>query len=163
MMGAELHVQAGVWVNGREHAALFMEGESLDRANGGGVMSDALHRVVLARGLHLTTDLDHLDFRPVHGWRVWLDDARTVTLEWPRFRPLFDHAPLDLPEDWTQAAKDEGFVVLFAGYGMGIHEHLGDGESHPVRHLQHAAEMGALASGVVPVSTTPMPVQQLVL
>lgn len=161
MIGCELHVQAGVWQNHGDHAALFMEGEAPDRANGGGPMPDALYRVALARGLHLTTDLEHLDFRPLHGWHVWIDDQNTVTLQWPRFRPLLDHAPLDLPEEWTTAAKSEGYVVLFAGYALGMHEHTTDHAAHPAEHLEHAAEIGALASGVVPVSTTPMPLQHL--
>jgi hypothetical protein len=158
VVGCELHVQAGVWDH---HGALFMEGEAPDRSNGGGLMADALYRVVLARGLHLTTDLAHLNWRPVHGWRVWIDDENAVTLQWPRFRPLLEHVPLELPEEWSVAAKSDGYVVLFAGYELGMHQHTRDGDSHPLTHLEHAAEVGALASGVVPVSTTPMPAQHL--
>jgi hypothetical protein len=155
MKGCALHVQAGVWDNHHSHAALFMEGEAPDRRNGGGLMADALYRAVLARGLHLTTDLDHLDARPVHGWWVSIDDTGALTLEWPRFNPLLEHAPVDLPEEWRLHAKEDGYVILFAGYELGMCEHAEDGDSHPLAHLEHAAECGALASGVVPLRTAP--------
>lgn len=157
MSGGMLHVQAGVWENHHPHAVLCMEGESPDRHNGGGLMADALYRVVLAKGLHLTTDLDHLDPRPVHGWWVSVDDAGTLTLEWPRFHPLLEHAPIDLSEDWRLRAKTDGYMILFAGYALG----LWNGDGHSLAHLEHAAEMGTLASGVVPIRTTPVPVQHL--
>ena len=163
MSSCVLHVQAGVWQNHHNHAAMFMEGEAPDPRNGGGLMADALYRVALARGLHLTTDLDHLDPRPVHGWWVSIDDEGALTLEWPRFQPLIEHAPVDLPEEWRLLAKTDGFVVLFAGYALGMWEHANDGEGHALGHLEEAAEMGALASGVVPLRTTPAPVQHLVL
>lgn len=164
MNGSELHVQAGLWQsNGHRRAALFMEGEAPDRSNGGGLMIDALYRVALARGLHLTTDLDHLDWRPVRGWRVWVDDDGSITVGWPHFHPLLEHTPLDLPHDWLTLAGDDGFVVIFAGYALGMHEHVRDGASHPLEHLEHAAEMGALTSGVVPVSTEPAPAHHLTL
>ena len=161
MSGCALHVQAAVWQNHRQHAALFMEGEAPDRRNGGGMVADALYRVTLARGLHLTTDLDHLDTRPVHGWWVSIDDHGALTLEWPRLQPLLEHAPVDLPEEWRLLAKSEGHVVLFAGYALGMWEHADDGESHPIAQLEHAAEMGTLASGVVSLRTTPAPVHHL--
>lgn len=161
MSAGLLHVQAAVWQNHHPHAALFMEGEAPDRSNGGGLMADALYRVALARGLHLTTDLLHLDPRPVHGWWLSIDDDGALTLEWPRFHPLIEHAPVDLPEDWRLLAKSDGFVILFAGYALGMWEHADDGDGHALANVEHAAELGALASGVVPVRTTPVPVQHL--
>lgn len=161
MSAGLLHVQAAVWQNHHPHAALFMEGEAPDRSNGGGLMADALYRVTLARGLHLTTDLHHLDPRPVHGWWLSIEDGGALTLEWPRFHPLIEHAPVDLPEDWRLLAKSDGFVILFAGYALGMWEHAENGDGHALAHVEHAAEMGSLASGVVPVRTTPAPVQHL--
>ncbi|HEV2782072.1 MAG TPA: hypothetical protein VGX25_21995 [Actinophytocola sp.] len=154
-MSGTLHVQAGVWGNhGGSRAVLCMEGEAADRANGGGVTVDALYRAVLGRGLHLTTDLEHLDPRPIPGWWVWIDPDGAVTLEWPRFRPLLEHVPLDLPGGWRRVADDEHAVVVFVGYGLG---------EHPLRELEHAARTGALASGVVPVRPGPPGSQHLVL
>lgn len=155
MKGCALHVQAAVWENHHPHAALCMEGEAPDRRNGGGLVADALYRVVLAKGLHLTTDLDHLDTRPLHGWWVSVDDTGALTLEWPKFHPLLEHAPLDLPEEWRLIAKNDGYVILFAGYSLGMWEHARDGDSHPLQHLEHAAETGHLASGVVSMRTRP--------
>jgi hypothetical protein len=143
MNGCALHIQAGVWQNhGDNHAVLCMEGEAPDQTNGGGLVEDALYRVALARGLHLTTDLEHLDLRPTPGWHVSVDPDGALTLEWPRFRPLFEHAPVELPGGWLAVANGEHFVLLFVGYGLG---------DHPLQNLPHAAETGALASGVVEV------------
>jgi hypothetical protein len=143
MNRSALHVQAGVWANHvASHAVLLMEGEAPDRHNGGGLMADALYRAALTTGLKLTTDLEHLDLRPIPGWWVWVDPDGTLTLEWPRFRPLLEHVPLDLPRGWKRVADDDHFVLVFVGYGLG---------EHPMTELEHAAETGALASGVVPV------------
>ena len=90
-----------------------------------------------------------------------MDDDGTLTLEWPRFHPLIEHAPVELPEDWRLLAKSDQFIVLFAGYALGMWEHAADGEGHPLGRLEHAAEMGTLASGVVPLLTTPAPPQHL--
>ncbi len=148
-MNSEFHVQASLW---HGHAVLFLEGEAQDRRNGGGMLEDALYQVALARGLRLTTDLEHLDLRPVQAWRVVIDDDQLVTLEWPHHRPLFDHIPLDLPDGWLSTATETGTVLLFAGFGLGMHEHAHDGESHPLRHVARAAYTGALATGAVTVS-----------
>jgi hypothetical protein len=148
-----LHAQASLWDNhhGRQVPVLFMEGEAADRTNGGGMLPDALYRVALARGLRFTTDLDHLDPRPVHGWRLRVDGDRSLTLEWPHFRPLLNHIPLDLPNGWMTAAAESGQAILFVGYGLGMRSVNGNG--HTAEHLGHAAETGALASGIVPVLT----------
>lgn len=162
MNTGELHVQAGFWENhASRYAALYMEGEARDRSNGEGMAADALYRVALARGLRLTTDLDHLDRRPVPGWRVRIDDGFSLgsvaqrqpmlTLEWPGFWPLLLDAPLSLPPGWLPAAAGDGLVLVFVGYGLGLHEHRHDGEAHTVTHLRHVAEAGALASGAVSV------------
>lgn len=143
MTGA-LHVQAGVWENhGGSHAVLCMEGEAPDPTNGGGVIADALYRVALACGLRHTTDLDNLDLRPTPGWSITVDRGGALTLEWPQFRPLFEHVPVELPDGWLTVADGDEFVLVFVGYGLG---------EHPISNLQHAAEVGALAAGVVPVN-----------
>ena len=147
-MNSEVHVQAGLW---RGNAVLFMEGEARDRRTGG-VLEDALYQVALARGLRLTTDLAHLDHRPVRAWRVVVDDEHRVTLRWPHHRPLFDGIPLDLPDGWLATAGETGAVLLFVGHGLGMREHAHDGESHPGRHVAHAAYTGALAAGAARVS-----------
>ncbi|MGB3442481.1 MAG: hypothetical protein WBA97_27385 [Actinophytocola sp.] len=148
-MNSELHVQAGLW---HGNAVLFLEGEAPDRRTGGGMAEDALYQVALRGGLRLTTDLALLDPRPVRAWRVVIDDDHQVTLEWPHHRPLFDHIPLDLPEGWLPTATETGVVLLFAGYGLSMREHATDGESHPLRHMEHVAYTGALAAGAVRVS-----------
>lgn len=150
--GSELHAQASIWDNhGHRDPVLVMEGEAKDRTNGGGVMPDALYRAVLNRGLRLTTDLEHLDPRPVPGWRMRIGDDHAVTLEWPHFWPLLQHAPLDLPEEWMRVVKGRGSITVFVGYGLGMCEHCNDGAAHPLEHLEHVAETGALAAGMVPV------------
>ncbi|TQJ01731.1 hypothetical protein [Amycolatopsis cihanbeyliensis] len=121
----------------------------MDRSNGGAVAVDALHRVVLANGLRLTTDLDHLDPRPVRAWRVVVDDAGRVTVEWPPFHPLFDHASIDLPAGWLPSAVDVGSVRLFVGYDLGLHEQAGLGPAPVTGRVERAAYTGALASGAV--------------
>lgn len=148
-MKNELHIQASLW---HGHAVLFLEGEAQDRRNGGGMIEEALYQVALGRGLRLTTDLEHLDLRPVRAWRVRINNDHLVTLEWPHHHPLFEHIPLDLPNAWLPTATEEGLALLFAGYGLGMHEHAHDGESHPLDHLEHAAYTGALAAGAVSVS-----------
>lgn len=39
---------------------------------------------------------------------------------------------------------------MFVGYGLGLHEHAGNGAAHPVARMRRVAETGALAAGVVP-------------
>jgi len=148
-MNSEFHVQASLW---HGHAVLFMEGEARNRRRGSDMIEDALYQVTLGRGLRLTTDLEHLDLTPMQAWRVVIDDDHLVTLVWPHHRPLFEHIPLDLPDGWLPTATEAGTVLLFAGYGLGMHEHAHDGESHPLRHVAHAAYTGALAAGAVTVS-----------
>jgi hypothetical protein len=149
MSSCKLHVQASLWETGADRTpVLVMEGEAADRDNGGDLLPDALYRVVLARGLHLTTDLVHLDQRPVLGWRLRIEPDSTMTLTWPRFHPLLDHAPLDLPKGWLRLAAIAGQIQLFVGYHLG----MADGtQAHPLTHLEHAAESGALVSGALPV------------
>lgn len=49
MHGSELPARASVWNHGRGSlAALVMEGEAVDRSNGGAPVADALYRVVEA-------------------------------------------------------------------------------------------------------------------
>lgn len=55
-------------------------------------------------------------------------------------------------EDWREAATDTGVVLVFAGHGLGLHEHAGDGHAHTTRHLRDAAEDGLLAAGAVAVA-----------
>jgi hypothetical protein len=150
MNGNELHAKACVWEenSGVRIAVLVMEGEAIDWVNGGGVAFDALYRVVLARGLHLTTDLDHRDRRPLPGWRVRVDDDRTVTIDWPRLHPLVDHAPVDLPRGWLRTAIGTGTVELVVGYGLGLRDDTYRGLSQ----VEHAAEIGSIAAGTVPLT-----------
>jgi hypothetical protein len=144
MNGSELHAQAGVWHYHRTGiAALFMEGEAADRAPG------ALYRVVLGSGLRLTTDLDHLVSQPIPGWRLVIDRDERITLTWPRFHPLLDHAPVDLPSGWRGLATGSGMVEVFVGHRLGLHEHAGG--TPPLPSLVRAAESGALAAGMVRV------------
>jgi hypothetical protein len=150
MSGAELHAKACVWEenSGVRIAVLVMEGEAIDWANGGAVATDALYRVVLARGLHLTTDLDHRDRRPLRGWRVRIDEDRAVTIDWPRLRPLVDHAPVELPRGWLRTAIGTGRVELVVGYGLGLRDDTYGG----LLRVERAAEIGSIAAGTVPLS-----------
>lgn len=149
----ELHVQAAIWTDHEDwrFAVLFMEGEAPDRANGG-VLADALYAVALARGLHMTTDPERLPLRPVPGWRIHLDVGAAITLEWPHFTPLLASAPVKPPDGWREAATDTGVVLVFAGHGLGLNEHAGDGHAHATRHLRDVAEDGLLAAGAVVVA-----------
>lgn len=89
MPGTELHVQAALWTdNGWRFAVLILEGEAADKANGGAPRVDALHAAVRARGLPMTTDLDHIALRTIPGWRVRIGKAATISLEWPHHQPL---------------------------------------------------------------------------
>lgn len=145
----ELHVQGGLWVDhGWRIPVLYMEGEAPDQANGA-LMADALYAVVRARGLRLTTDPDHLFLRPVPGWRIEVDERGAITVRWPHFTPLLAAAPVKLPDGWREAAADLGVVVLFAGYGLGLHDHHADGNGHAITRLSEAAMAGTLASGAV--------------
>lgn len=147
---AELHVQAAVWTShNQRYAALFMEGEAPDRANGGAPLVDALYSVALARGLRMTTDPGQLGLRPVPGWRIRVAPSGAITLEWPHFTPLLAETPVTLPDGWRDVATDTGVVLVFAGRGLGLHEHAGDGVAHAARHLRAAAEDGMLAGGAV--------------
>jgi hypothetical protein len=136
----------GHWSRDTNLAVLVMEGESTNRTNGGAPVVDALYMAVLTRGLGLATDLDHLDLRPVLGWRVVVDKAGAVTVEWPHTHPLIHAAPVDLPTGWLEAAADLRLVVVVAGYGLNLAapapEMLGT-------RLERAAENGALAAGAV--------------
>lgn len=150
---AELHVQAAVWAdNDRRYAVLFMEGEAPDRAHGDGPRVDALYTVARARGLRMTTDPELLELRPVPGWHIRIAASGAITLEWPHFTPLLAEAPLTLPDGWREAATDTGLVLVFAGQGLGLHEHAADGQAHPSDHLRAAAEDGMLAGGAVAVA-----------
>lgn len=154
MIDTELHVQASLWKHGRSHdtdlAVLVMEGEAPDRTNGGGALvEDALFRVALARGLALATDLDHLDLRPVPGWRVVIDEAGAVTLEWPQPHPLLSAAPVDLPPGWVAAATEPRMVVVLAGYGLGLSGPVSD---LLAARLARAAYTGDLAAGAINLS-----------
>lgn len=143
MSNSELHVEAGLW---HGMAVLVMEGEATDRT--GRHRTDALYRVVLARGLRLTTDVDLLDPRPVRGWRLVVADAGAVTLTWPHHSPLLSAAPLDLPPGWREAVAVREVVTVFAGYGLGMHRPA----AQPLRHLHTAATRGALAAARVSAS-----------
>jgi hypothetical protein len=162
MIGTALHVKASLWrhchvraSHDTDIAALVMEGEVPDRGNGGGPVADALYWAVLARGLGLAMDLDELDLRPVRGWHVHVGSG-ALTLGWPHLHPLLETAPVELPPGWLEAATDLGFVLVTAGYGLGLsaNGHLGD-------RLARAARAGALAAGAVlvvdPVETLPSP------
>lgn len=46
--------------------------------------------------------------------------------------PLLADVPLGLPEGWLRSAIQHGLVLLFAGYGLGLHEHADNGPAHPV-------------------------------
>jgi hypothetical protein len=152
MTGSELHAQAAIWRHHRgPEAALFMEGEAPDRAADGAVAVDALYRVALARGLRLATDLDRLSLQPVPGWRILVGDSGAITLAWPHARSLLHQAPLDLPSGWRPLAEEHGAVVVFVGYGFGLHEHSGDGYAHPAARLEHLVQDGAVAAGAVSV------------
>lgn len=151
-MRTELHVQAAVWtVHERRWAVLFLEGEAPDRAHGG-MRADALAAAVRGRGLRLVTDPDYLSVRPIPGWRIRLHEGDTITLEWPHFSPLLSAASVPLPDGWRDAAEDLGAVVLFAGRGLGLHDHAGDGLAHPTQHLRAAAEQGDVVGGTVPLA-----------
>lgn len=149
----ELHVQAAVWTDqDQRFPVLFMEGEAPDRAHGGVPLVDAIYTVARARGMRMTTDPELLPLRPLPGWRIRIADFGTITLEWPHFTPLLEDAPLTLPKGWRDAATDTGIVLVFAGRGLGLHEHAGDGHAHPSEHLRAAAEDGTLAGGAVAVA-----------
>lgn len=149
---AELHVQAAVWTDQDERfPVLFMEGEAPDRAHGGAPLVDALYMVARARGMRMTSDPEQLPLRPLPGWRIRIGEFGTITLEWPHFTPLLEEAPLTLPKGWRDAATDTGVVLVFAGRGLGLHEHAVDGHAHPSEHLRAAAEEGTLAGGAVVV------------
>jgi hypothetical protein len=152
MDGTELHAKACVWEenSGVRIAVLVMEGEAIDWVNGGSVAADALYRATLARGLHLTTDLDHRDRRPLRGWQVRVDEDRTVTIDWPRLRPLVDHAPLELPRGWLRTAIMAGRVELVVGYGLGLRDDTYGG----LARVERAAEIGSVASGTLTLSCT---------
>lgn len=150
---AELHVQAAVWTHhDQRYPVLFMEGEAADRAHGGVPLVDALYTVTRARGLRLTTDPELLPLRPVPGWHISIAESGAITLEWPHFTPLLAEAQLALPDAWREAATDTGIVLVFAGRGLGLHEHAGDGHAHASEHLLAAARDGMLAGGAVAVA-----------
>lgn len=136
----------GHWSRDTNLAVLVMEGEAADRTNGGPPVVDALYLAVLTRGLGLATDLDHLDLRPVQGWRVLVDASCAVTVEWPHVHPLIHAAPVDLPPGWLEAAADLRLVVVVAGYGL----HLATPAPEVLgARLERAAQSGALAAGAV--------------
>lgn len=153
MIGTELHVQASLWKHRRTRdtdlAVLVMEGEAPDRTNGGAPVEDALFRVALAQGLGLATDLDHLDLRPVPGWRVVIDEAGAVTVEWPQPHPLLYAAPVDLPPGWVEAATEPRLVIVLAGYGLGLSL---PGSDLLAARLAKAAYAGDLAGGAINLS-----------
>lgn len=176
MVGTELHVRASLWKHcwireRRDHAGraivpsghghldrdtdlavLVMEGEAPDRTNGGAPVRDALYRAVQARGLAMTTDLDHLDLRPRVGWRVVVGAADAITVEWPHAHPLLYTALVDLPVGWLDAATELRVVVVVAGYGLSL---SASGAEHLAPRLERAARAGALAAGAV-TSTGPV-------
>lgn len=150
---AELHAQAAVWIqHDWRFAVLLMEGEAPDRANGGQPRVDGLYSAVRARWLPMTTDPDQVPLHPVPGWRARIGETGTITVEWPHFTPLLSAAPISLPAGWLDAATEQGIVVVFAGHGLGLHEHSGDGQGHGSAHLLSAAADGALAGGAVVVA-----------
>jgi hypothetical protein len=133
----------GHWSRDTNLAVLVMEGQAADA---GVQVVDALYLAVLTRGLSLATDLDHLDLRPVLGWRVVVDRAGAVTVEWPHTHPLIHAAPVDLPTGWLAAAADLRLVVVVAGYGLNLA--TPDPEVLGAR-LERASQSGALAAGAV--------------
>lgn len=152
MHDSELHAQAVLWCHRRPcRPVLVMEGEAPVRTDDCAIAADALFRVALRFGLRLTTDLNHLQLRPVAGWRMLIDDTARVTLWWPRFHPLLEKAPLGLPTGWLDIATTQHVAFVFAGYGLGLHGHPAGNAGLEQRLLQ-AAEVGALASGAVTVS-----------
>jgi hypothetical protein len=136
----------GHWSQDTDLAVLVMEGEAADRTNGGAAVEDALYEAALARGLALTTDLDHLDLRPLPGWRVVVDGTGALTVEWPHAHPLLDAAPVDLPSGWLDAVTALRLVVVVAGHGLGLSAPTA-GLLAP--RLANAAMAGALAAGAV--------------
>lgn len=146
----ELHIQAAVWTDHDwRYAVLFMEGEAPDRTNGGAPLVDALYSVTLARGLRLTTDPAQLPLRPVDGWRIHIEGSGAITLEWPHFTPLLTATPVRLPHGWRDAAAETGIVVVFAGHGLGLHDHATDGNAHAAERAHTAAQRGMLTGGAV--------------
>lgn len=146
----ELHVQPAVWTDHDErYAVLLMEGDAPDR-NGDRdtALVDALRAVLLARGLHVVTDPDQLPRRPVPGWHIDISDGK-VTLRWPHFTPLLSTAPLQVPDGWGDAATATGVVLLFAGHGLGLHEHANDGHAHGSARLAEVAADGGVVGGAV--------------
>ncbi|WP_162831613.1 hypothetical protein [Amycolatopsis thermalba] len=129
-------------------AALFMEGEAGARS-GATVVRDALFRVVLARGVRLTTDLDHLPLHAAPGWRMHVTRRGELTLEWPHFQPLLADAVLDVPGNWVEVAAGPGVVLVFVGSGFGLREGESGGRGHAATQVRRAAETGALAAGAV--------------
>lgn len=170
MLGTELHVQASLWKHcwirersdrghvrravvppGHGHwaretdlAVLVMAGEAPGRTTGGAPVADALCLAVQARGLAMTTDLDHLDLRPRPGWRVVVDEDGAVTVEWPHTHPLLSTAPVELPAGWREAAAQLRVVVVVAGTGRALSTPAGE---HLAPRLDRAARAGALAAG----------------
>ena len=63
-----------------------------------------------------------------------------MTLRWPHHTPQLADVPLDLPDGWTQAATEHCLMLVFGGYGLGLHEDAGNGPAHLVEHLPHVAE-----------------------
>jgi hypothetical protein len=158
MAGSELHVQARIWRRRDDLlAGLVMEGEAPQRRPGGRAAMDALHRAVLARGLPLTTDVQRMDLRPVPGWRLEIEPRGALTLRWPRFRPLFQDAPLDLPPGWMRLVTAREVVVVFVGYGLGLHGSIDPDHGQATVPLEQVAEVGALAAGAVRASVSTVP------
>ncbi|MGH3433866.1 MAG: hypothetical protein ACRDQB_13620, partial [Thermocrispum sp.] len=140
-IAAELHVQPAVLrEHGRRFAALFLEGESPGFADGA-VM------VARARGLPMITDPELTPLRPIRGWHVTVDPPGLVTVAWPHPTPLIAAAELNLPGGWLEAADEHRIVLLFAGQGLGLHEHAGGGQAHAGRLLDRIAADGALVAG----------------
>lgn len=155
-MLTELHAQAAVWtLDGRRLAVLLLECEAPDRATGG-MVSGALLAAVRARGLRLITDPDQLPLWPIPGWRIHLDDADALTLNWPHSTPLLAAAQVRLPDGWRSAANDLGAVIVFAGRGLGLHERRADGLAHATQNLRTAAENGLAAGGTVRLASMPV-------
>lgn len=137
------HTHMNHWSHDTDIAVLVMEGET---ASGDESVVDALYSAVLTRGLALVTDLDHLDLRPAPGWRVEIDEAGTVTVEWPHTHPLLRTAPVDLPPGWCEAAAQLRLVVVIAGYGLDL---AAPAAGLLASRLEHAARAGAVAAGAV--------------